>query len=534
MRRKGWEPRAAAAFTVVVLALRLWMARKVTFCGTPDSCYALGLAQALSQRRAFQVPFLFDLQLRTLHVPSSGLEYWRPGVSLLLYLLHALGGATLHGSLVITTLMGIVWALAAWHIAMRATGSRSIALASYALCLVLPPGWESSLTPDPTLFYSAATAWFLALFTVRRQGLAQDVIALLCVGAAYTIRNDAGLLLIPLLVVLWQRRSLASRAQTNGQPISAGSSARYTALILAGFLLVLVPMHLLYRHVLGTAFPPGASQALFIDDLSDFSNYGAPVSVHTMFGHGLKHLLVLRLSSAAFIIYRVLALVLGYTALVFLPTLWTSKAAGVPAKRDPGGQPALPEWAGGLAFAITLLIVYSLVLPAIGVFSALRSSTGLLPLLSVTVLVAILRLARERTTATTLAGAVIAAYFVSGIMDDRRAIQPMNTMGDADRAQGQALARMGARPDGSAVIMTPDPVQFSVTTGYTTVPLAGNGLGAITDEALDLHATHAILDGEHLPGTPDAIAEKLGPTRTATVPGQQVLLLELRPGPRQR
>ena len=49
--------------------------------------YALGLAQSLAKYHAFRVPFLFDLQLQNLQVPNTGLEYWRPGVSLVLLLL---------------------------------------------------------------------------------------------------------------------------------------------------------------------------------------------------------------------------------------------------------------------------------------------------------------------------------------------------------------------------------------------------------------------------------------------------------------
>ena len=75
--------------------------------------------------------------------------------------------------------------------------------------------------------------------------------------------------------------------------------------------------------------------------------------------------------------------------------------------------------------------------------------------------------------------------------------------------------------------MTPDPVQFSVTTGYSAIPMPGNGLDAITNEALDLHASHAILDGEHLPGSPTAVNQRLHPVQIRTVPGQSVLLLEL-------
>jgi len=521
MRLEGRERSSAVAFTVIVLGLRLWFARKVTFCGTPDSCYALGLAQSLAKYHAFRVPFLFDLQLSHLQVPNTGLEYWRPGTSLVLLLLKPFGGVTLHGALVLTMLAGIVWALAAWFVAMRTTGNRKIALASYALCLLLSPGWEGSLTPDPTLFYAAAIAWFLALFTVERQGAVQDAIALVCVSAAYMIRNDAGLLLVvPLVVVLVLRVRAADALQKRGELRPAGSSAAYAVAMLVGFGLALVPMHLLYRHALGTVFPRGAGQALYLNDLSDFSNYGVPVSLHTMLSHGIKHLVAMRVSATATIIYRVLALVLGYPALVFLPTL------GVRGEGK-NGAARLPELAGWIAFGAIVLLVYCLALPAVGEFSALRSSTGLMPVASVVVIVAILRVARTRQLATVLTATVVICYLVMGLMDDRRSIGPMNQIGDADRAQARALEAMGARPDGTTLVMTPDPVQFSVTTGYPAIPMPGNGLDAITNEALDLHASHAILDGEHLPGSLTEVTARLHPVQIKTVPGQAVLLFEL-------
>lgn len=531
MRVTGRERILAAGFTAVVVALRAWFARQVSFCGTPDSCYALGMAQTLAAKHAFRIPFLFDLQLHTLRVPNTGLEYWRPGVSFLLLLLKPFGATTLHGSLVVAALAGVVWALAAWQIAMRATGSHRIALSAYALCLLLPPGWQSSLTPDPTLFYAAAVAWFLALFTVRRQGLAQDIGALVCVGVAYTIRNDAGLLLVPLVVVLWLRRRRAVAARLRGELTQRGSSPAYAAAMLGGFFAALLPMHLVYLHVLGTAFPAGASQALFLNDLSDFSKYGAPVSLHTMLALGARRLIAMRIGAAAFIVYRVLALVLGYTALIFLPTLALRRQDREKNASLPSAE-RLPELAGSIAFACTILAVYSLVLPAIGVFSALRTSTALLPVVSVAVIVAIVRVARTRRMAIALAGAVLAAYALSGVMDDRRAIEPMNAVGAVDRAEAEVLAALGAKPGEGALVMTPDPVQFSVTTGYRTAPLPGNGLDAIQKESRDLQATYAILDGEHLPGNLDTVRQALQATLIKNVPGQPMLVLRLSPEPR--
>jgi hypothetical protein len=146
---------------------------------------------------------------------------------------------------------------------------------------------------------------------------------------------------------------------------------------------------------------------------------------------------------------------------------------------------------------------------------------------SVVVVVAILRIARTDRLGWILTCTVIVIYLVSGLMDDRRAIDPMNAMGDRDRAEGKALAAMGAQPGAGIIVMTPDPVQFSVTTGYAAIPMPGNGLDAITKEALDLHASYAILDGDHLPGSPAEVMQKLQPAQTKTIPGQSVLLFEL-------
>jgi hypothetical protein len=136
--------------------------------------------------------------------------------------------------------------------------------------------------------------------------------------------------------------------------------------------------------------------------------------------------------------------------------------------------------------------------------------------------------------AVVLTGTVIAIYLVSGVMDDRRSIDPMNQIGDADRAAASTLAAMGASPDGATLVMTPDPVQFSVTTGYPAIPMPGNGLDAITNEALDLHASHAILNAEHLPGSLTEVTARLHPVQIKTIPGQTVLVFELPREPRQR
>ena len=521
-RAPAW---AAAGLAFVVVALRLLLARPLSFCGTPDACFYLGMSQELAAGHGFHSRVLYDFQQAHPALPSTGLEYWRPGISFLLLLLKPLGGVTLHSSVVLTTLVGFLFSAAAWHIATESYGDRRLALGAFALCLLLSPTWEGSGSPDSGLYYGAAVAWFLALFTVRRQGAMQDGLALLCVCLAYLIRNDAAILLVPLVAVLFARRRQSRNAADDAA--RGGASLGYAAVMVAGFLLALAPMHLLYRAVLGTAFPSGTAQALYLNDLGDFVRYHDPVSLHSLLSHGLRHLVVFRIVTFATVVYRIAALMIGYPALVFLPGLCLGRpqTAAVHEGSHPGAW-RLPELLGPASFAAVMLLVYSVVMPAIGAFSALRSAVGLLPLASVLVVVAIVRVSRTERVAVWLTGGVLAANAVAGAMEARRDVVAANLIGDADRAQAARLTALGANP-ANAVILTGDPVQFSVTTGYAAVTLPSNGLDAIAAAARDFHATHVILDSEDLPASSVDLERQLQPVRSVVLPQEHTLILEL-------
>ena len=515
------ELRAAVGLTAVVVALRLWMTRSLTYCGTPDACYYLGLAQNLAGGHGFQARFLFDFQQAHPTLPNTGIEYWRPGISLLLAALRPFGGATLHGSIAITTLMGVVFAAAAWHIAVCRSGNRRLALAAYALCLLGPACWVGSVSPDSGLYYGAAVAWFLALFTVRRQGLLQDLVALGCAGLAYGIRNDAALLLLPLLAVLWGRFRRSA-----GTGATAGSSLPYAFAMLFAFVLALFPMHLLYRAVLGTAFPSGTAQTLFMNDLGEFEWYGKPVTLHTLLAPGLRHLLLFRAATLVTVLYRTAALTIGFASLVFLPGLFVKAdgASGSPLEGD--REHGLPELTGPAVFFAATLLVYSFILPAVGGFAALRTTAALMPFVATLVIIAIYRVARTPRIAAALTVAVLLLYAVGGVMDDRRDVATMKGSGTADRAAGAQLKDMGADPR-TAVVMTGDPVQFSVTTGYSTVALPSNGLDAIVEAAHSFRATHVILNVEAPPAPLPELHSRLHPLRSAELLTQGTLILAL-------
>jgi hypothetical protein len=516
---------------LLVIAIRVSFNRQSNFCGVPDSCSYLSLAQTLSTRHVFQANYADDLQLEHVALPATGIEYWRPGTSFFL-LLAAPFGVTLHSSLFVTLLAGLATALAAWRIVMQYNGDRGLAALSVLLCFILPAVWDSSLIADSGLFYAAAVAWFLALLTVRFQGYLADTLALVCVAIAYTVRNDAIILFVPLAVILFLRYRNRHSAQTTPeshaihleprrlQLIPAkGSGLAYCALILAGFFLALVPMHLIDHFVLGKAFPSSTSRVLFFNDLSDLGSYGTLVNVHTWLAGGLGRIIKLRVVTLPMIVYRILFIVIGF-GLIFVPLLFIRR-------RDDRSPSRMPEIVGGLSFFATLLAVYGIILPAIGGFSALRTSFGLLPLVSVLILVAI-RSFLPAKPAAVLTAALIFYYLVSGVMYAKRNLADMTKTGDLMRAYGSFLHSQGVNP-ASARLITDDPDQVYATTGYSTIQLPSNGAAATAQLASDLHATHVLIDtsAHNLPLSD--LRGQLHPIAIATMPDSTMVLFTLAP-----
>lgn len=505
------EIAVAMIATFFVLLLRLWMGRQVTFCGVPDSCAYLALGESLSRHHGFAINFLYQYQFVGHHLPAHGIEYWRPGVSFLLLLAQPFGGVTLFSSMVIATLAGIALALAAWKIAMDYSGDRSLACGSYLVCLVLPQLWNGSLTADSTLFYGAFAAWFLALFTVRFQGYVTDALALFCVAAVDLIRNDSILLLIPLLVVLWMR-------WRSGQ--KKGNSVPYAVAIIVGYFTARVPMDVVNYDVLGNMFQGQSLHVLYLTDLSDLGRYNQPSTLHTMLAEGIAKLVRLRIATVPFIVYRMVFLEIGF-AIIFLFGLTLQRRDNEPA--------ALPELAGGLSFALTVLCIYGLVIPAVGIFSSLRSFAGILPLICVLIVLSMYR-ASPTGIVRRLIVAVLLFYSIEGIMADRRAVTTGNHIGDRDRLVAAYLAEHGAIAGHSSLVMTGDSAQFSETTGYPAIPLPSNGLLATQQAVHDFAPAYVLLNEEDGPNaTQTQMLATLKPVNVAIVPETRMMVLTMAP-----
>ncbi len=508
----------AVIVTVVVTLLRFYFDRKVMFCGTPDSCSYLALGESLSRHQGFTQNFLYQYQFISPHLPSQGIEYWRTGTSLFLLLAQPFGGVTLHSAANITSLMAIFLALAAWRIAMDWFGDRTVACASYLICLVFPPIWTSATTPDSAIYYGVFVAWFFVFFGVRFRSYAQDAAGFACIAMVNLIRNDAILLSVPLVVILLLRLRAGKRERG-----ARGASPAYALLALAAFALSMLPMNLIDFLVLHKAFPPGTGGTLYLTDLSDLALYKQTLNLHTMLAIGAGRLIRMRLVAIPMIVYRIVFLMLGVGA-AFLPALLL--------RRRSGERAGYPEIAGPVAFFVTLVLAYGIGLPAIGTFSALRSFTGLLPVSAVLIVAAIRWIEVPEVfpagvVTRALAGTLVAAYLISGIMQDRRTADDSVLNADRDQRVADFLASAGATPTDGTLVMTADPSAFYVQTAYRTLPIPNDNLQMMSQATHDLGATHILIDLSRA-SIPEAdLRGVLHPLAIDHVPGTQMLVVTM-------
>jgi len=477
---RGWAIAAGVVATFAVLALRLAFARRVEFCGGADSCFYITLAREIVTRHDFLVDFVWNYQVPHVALPSPAMEYWRPGTSLLLDLAAPFGDITVRSSAAISAVFTIIAALAAADIAWTLTGDRWVSLSGYVIALCLPTFWTLALAADSAPFYGAAVAWFLALFTVRFRSRRRDLVALMCLSAAYLIRNDAILLGVPFAAVLAKRigNQLASDTVRRQLP--------YTMGLVGGFVLALVPAHLLTYLVTGQPANSSIGTVLFLNDLADFSRYGDNLDFATWMKQGIRHLVVVRASVFLQIVHHLLVLFGGPATMM---ALIAALFGGLSNRR----AVFLSNLIGPFSFLVAMVLVYSVALPAIADHAVLRSFTGLLPVLAALAAVGSAEIAATRRGFVALAAGVAAFSAIDGV--DRARTQLDN--GRKSLAEYRTEARIieqASRPAGSALAMVRNPAVFTTTTGIRSVSLPTNGSLAVQAAARKFGATAIVTD----------------------------------------
>lgn len=493
--------------TLAVLGGRLILATRVEFCGWRDACFYYTLARQLADHHGFVLPFVWNYQVGNIHLPSPAVQYWRPGMSLILALPSLFGhGVTLFSAAVMNAVATVLLSLSAAWLAWRTIGDRLATLLAYLLCLTLAPLWTMPLTPDSALFYAVAVAWFLALVAVERSSVGVELFGVALIGVAYFIRNDAIVLAASLAGIIAVRLFTARGGDVRRELRRAGALA-------IAFFLALLPTHVLLAVVNGHFLNSAIDHVIFLRSRADFRHFGGPVDLATWIGGGVMPLLKVRLA-ALIATLRGTFLLCGQ-----FPTLLALLGAGIVAsrrRRDYGGR-----FLGPALFLVALAGAYILVLPVIADHAVPRSFTGLLPAFAVLAVIAVREVARSARTVAVVVGVAALLSVVHGLGVARDELGQFHALRQQYLAEAH-LMKEHAGTDGHILAMVEDPAPFTTTTGVPSVPLPSNGMAATREAIAHYDVTDVVVSEWH---GGRALAAALDAHRIVHVPDTTALVI---------
>lgn len=345
---------AVAALGMAVALIGSWA---IASPGYMDAEYYFATARQLAQGNGLSEPFLWNYLDDPAGIPHPSHLYWMPGVSLVAAGgLSLLGGSFRGAQAPFILLAGTIPLLTAW-LSDRTYPSRKRAWLAGALAAF--PGFflPFLLTTDAFALY----AWLgaLALFTLasasqvpqKRRWLLAGALAGLC---HWTRADGAWMLLVGGVAVL-----LMPRARL-----------RSAALLIAGYLLVMLPWWARNLTEIGAAFPSGLTRSLWFTDYDDLYLFPASeLTAARWWAQGPGALAGVRLQALASNLQSLIVV----NGLVFLAPLavW----GGWRRRRDPVVRLHAVYLAG-------LLVVMSLVFPFAGPRGGFfHSSVAAMPLI---------------------------------------------------------------------------------------------------------------------------------------------------------
>jgi hypothetical protein len=473
----------------VSLVVRVLTAWSIAHPGYFDAFYYYHLAQNMANGQGLTENLVWNYLDDPTTLPRPGAQYWMPMAAFWAWL-----GMVTFGflepfraaQLPFVLLGSLLPPLSAW-IAWRAWGRRSWAVASGILTLF--PGFYFVywVVPDNFLPFALATALcFLGLAKANHTStptLRYWFIAGVGAGLSHLTRID-GSLLVLLVAGFWLFRK--------HRYVQEGVAAS------AGYLLIMAPWFLRNYLAVGTIFPGGGFQTLWLTNYNDLYAYEPMLSAAKYWEWGIGNILTSKLQSAWTCALIILGTTLFYMAPLVLVALRKTYA--------------MPLFRPVLWYSVMLLIL----MPLVFTFPATRGSLfhssaalvawymAMVPygLSRAVQFIAARRRTWNATQATQVLGAgfvVLAIFITVGIYARAVWLPPQPTAVLArwdERTQpyDEVKAWLAANAEPNALIFVDEPPLYTGVTGNPSLPIPSDGIAPLTRAAQAWNADYFLLD----------------------------------------
>ena len=459
---------------VAGIAMRLYFAVQMQAPGHGDLSYYFALAKNLAAGRGFVIDYVWHFLVLPDGLTHYSNDFWMPLTSIIISIFLIAFGESMPSALLPSIIFGLGLAFITFFIGMEYTKSRIISLWSAIICLFAPSLFKYSLLTDSSIYYAVFVAAGLLMIVKAKSQPKFYIAAAIFAGLAHLTRQDGLFLMLVLLLAI---------------VVSAGNTKSKLRLVifgLAAYLLTLSPLLIINFIVTGKLFLSRTYQIAFVTTHDDIYSYAKDLSLSSYLSWGMRNILA---SKIAALWNNIIAILQSFSReLVVIPILAFIRIISLKIWRWRWNDYYPP-----LIFLALLFVFYTLIatFPAMG-GAFFRSAMAFVPFGIVLAVEMLKKIIRKPAAFGLLMTLIVVAAIAGSVRLSKATVVDVNQ-------QEQELKSIAAtietkNIDGAEiVIMTRNPWETNVVTGFKAVQIPNNDIDAIYEIARKYGANYLIL-----------------------------------------
>jgi len=472
-------------FVLIALGSRLYFAAQLPHPGHGDPAFYFTIVESITQGRGFEIDYIWHYLTAPASVTHPGADYWMVFASVLMsvpyFFFHSL-----FSILVLSSLFGVGIAVLAYRVSRAYTASKFVAVLVLIYLLFEPALFDFSISVDSPVYYVFFVLLALYLMILGRENPKMFVLAGVVSGLAHLTRQDALLLIPTLLLTIF----------LTPQPFK--TKLRWMGFAMGAYLLVLLPLLVYNLCNFGALLPPGPSRVAFAIEHEDVYVYSKDLSLQSYLALGWRAIAKQKILTGIVnleIIFQRFGLFLSLFAGIAVLELVFSR------QRRVLWHKYLPV----LVFFALEYLFYTLVATVVSAYGSYgKAVLTVLPFIILFAFDALERHIPAKPVATLLALVFVFPPMLATFPNAQGKIAFHTEINREMTALSNTLhTQVDPQEDGEIIIMTRDPWEVNISTGYRTIMVPNEDLDVIYEVAQRYGANYILLPVPSRPALDD-------------------------------
>lgn len=458
---------------VVGIAMRLYFAVQMQSPGHGDHAYYFELAKNLAEGRGFVIDYVWHFLVLPDGLTHYSNDFWMPLTSIIISVFLMAFGKSMLSALLPSIIFGLGLAFITFFIGMEYTKSRMISLWSAIICLFAPSLFKYSLLTDSSVYYAVFVAAGLLMIIKAKSQPKFYIAAAIFAGLAHLTRQDGlFLMLVLLLAIVVSADNMKSKM-------------RLVIFGLAAYLLTISPLPVINFMSTGRLFISKTYKIAFVTTHDDIYSYAKDLSLSSYLSWGMRNILT---SKIAALWNNIIAILQSFSReLVVISILAFSRMISLKIWRFRWNDYYPP-----LVFLALLFIFYTLIatFPAMG-GAFFRSAMAFVPFGIVMAVEMLKKIIRKPQAFGLLMMLILAAAIAGSVRLSKATVADVNQQAQELKSIAAAIEAMNI-DESEIVIMTRNPWETNVITGFKTVQIPNNDIDTIYEIARKYGANYLV------------------------------------------